>query len=292
MIAGPCSIESREQLISAAHEAQKRNISILRACVSKPRTEPGFEGCGDQAIPWLVEVAQMGLMPASEVLLPVQAEKIMNAILGKVHNAKIMFWIGSRNQNHLLQRDIGKAIAGESRVSLMIKNQMWPDAKHWIGIVKHVLEGGASLDQLLLCHRGFAPSTTFYRNPPKISLAFEVQHALYKEYGVELPLLADPSHIAGFSANNVISMAKKLLDFEWKPPEDEIIPFFRIRNNHSETKSLQKFITSNSASRVKKFNGLITEVHSNPQAAMTDVSQQLTWEEYDEILKHPEHSRE
>ena len=264
MIAGPCAAESYEQLIAAAYEAQKRNISVLRACISKPRTAPGFEGHGDEAISWLSEVAEMGLTPAVEVLLPAQAEKIMSAVLGKRSDAKLVLWIGSRNQNHLIQRDIGKAVAGDPRVTLMIKNQMWPDAKHWIGIIKHVLEGGASLDRLWLCHRGFAPSTALHRNPPKASLAFEVQYALLKEYGVELPLLADPSHIAGFSAENVIGMAKQLLNFQWKSP----------------------------AGGIKKINGLITEVHADPQTAMTDVGQQLTWEQYNEILKHAENSHE
>lgn len=89
-------------------------------------------------------------------------------------------------------------------------------------------------------------------------MALEVQHSLWQEYGVEFPLIGDPSHIAGHSADNVITMAKQILDFRWESPEGKI----------------------------KMINGLITEVHPNPQAAMTDNGQQLTWEQFDKVLEY------
>lgn len=258
MIAGPCAAESHQQVMYSAEYARERGIKILRACIDKPRTMPGFEGHGNEAISWLFDVAQMGLTPATEVLLPKQAEAAMNGVLGKDSNTNLLLWLGSRNQNHQIQRAIGESVAGESRVKLMIKNQMWPDKNHWIGIVKHVLDGGATLDQIWLCHRGFAPSLNGYRNPPNLQMALEIQHSLWQEYGVELPLIGDPSHIAGHSADNVIAMAKRILDFHWESPEGNI----------------------------KRINGLITEVHSNPQAAMTDNDQQLTWEQFDKVLEY------
>lgn len=258
MIAGPCAAESLHQVMYSADRARERGIKILRACIDKPRTMPGFEGHGNEAISWLFDVAQMGLTPATEVLLPKQADAVMNGVLGKDSNNHLLLWIGSRNQNHQIQRAIGESVVGEPRATLMIKNQMWPDKKHWIGIVKHVLDGGASLDQIWLCHRGFAPPLNGHRNPPNLQMALEVQHSLSQEFGVELPMIGDPSHIAGFSADNVIAMANQILDFRWKSPDGAM----------------------------KKFNGLITEVHPNPQAAITDNGQQLTWEQFDKVLEH------
>ena len=257
-IAGPCAAESHEQLVSSAEQALSRGIRILRGSEIKPRTIPGFEGFGNTVIPWFLEVAKMGLTPATEVMLPQHAAATMDGVLGKNSQAQLVLWIGSRNQNHIIQREIGCVVAGESRVKLMIKNQMWPDKKHWIGIVKHVLAGGATLDQIWLCHRGFTPTLNGYRNPPNLQMALEVQHSLWQEYGVELPLIGDPSHIAGYSADNVISMAKQILDFRWESPEGEI----------------------------KRVNGLMTEVHPNPPAAMTDSSQQLSWEQFDKVLEY------
>lgn len=258
MIAGPCAAESREQVLLSAEQAKNRGIKILRACREKPRTSPGFEGHGDLVVPWYLEVARMGLTPATEVLLPQHADATMNGVLGKDSSAHLLLWIGARNQNHQIQRAIGKSVSGEPRVTLMIKNQMWPDVKHWIGIVKHVLDGGASLDQLWLCHRGFAPSSDTHRNPPNLQMALEAQHALLSEFGVELPMIGDPSHIAGFSAQNVIDTAKGILDFQWRSPDGTI----------------------------RKFNGLMTEVHPNPTLALTDNGQQLTWSQFDDILSY------
>lgn len=258
MIAGPCAAESRKQVLSSAEQAIIRGIKILRASRDKPRTSPGFKGHGDLVIPWYLEVAQMGLTPATEIMLPEDADTTMNGVLGRESSATLLLWLGARNQNDKIQHAIGRAIQGEPRVTLMIKNQMWPDPKHWIGIIKHVLDGGASLDQLWLCHRGFAPSTDEYRNPPNLQMALEVQHALLNEFGVELPMIGDPSHIAGFSAQNVIDTAKRILDFQWRSPDGTI----------------------------RKFNGLMTEVHPNPTLALTDNGQQLTWSQFDDILSY------
>lgn len=252
--AGPCAAESPEQMLFSAQEARARNIDTVRMSLWKPRTKPGFDGIGARAIPILLEVAQMGLRPATEVLSAAHTEAVMNGVLGKDGSTKILIWLGSRNQNHEIQQSIGRAISGESRVMLMIKNQMWNDPNHWMGIVDHVLSGGASANQIMLCHRGFAPSSHDLRNPPDLDMALRIK----KQTG--LPMIGDPSHIAGGSAQNVIAMAERII--------------------HHETEINGSTV---------RFDGIIIEVHPNPVDALTDKQQQLTWNQLDQIIRFASH---
>lgn len=256
IIAGPCAAESRHQMVVSAQEALKRNIDTVRMSLWKPRTKPGFEGIGTKGIPILLEVAQMGVRPATEVLLPEHAEAAMEGILGKDGNTTLLLWLGSRNQNHTIQHDIGNIIAGESRVSLMIKNQMWKDPNHWEGIVEHVLSGGARAQQLILCHRGFAPMVNGLRNPPDLDMALRVKQKISEKLNLDIPMIADPSHIAGRSAENVIDVA---------------IDIARHRST-IDGKSM-------------RVDGLIVEVHPHPDEALTDKNQQLRWSELDVLLQ-------
>lgn len=266
IISGPCAAESREQVLFTAQEALSRNIQTVRLSLWKPRTKPGFEGIGEAGIPLLFEVAQMGLRPATEVLFPKHAEAVLNGVIGKNGHTEVLIWLGSRNQNHPIQHDIGTVVAGEPRVKLMIKNQMWKDRGHWEGIVDHVLSGGASPNQLLLCHRGFAPAADGLRNPPDINMALQVKRDLSRKLGVPIPMIADPSHIAGGSPDNVMRMALQLAAHTL-PIEEDIV----------------------------RIDGLLIEVHPNPTVAATDRDQQLRWDQLDVLLsqlkrREPAHS--
>lgn len=243
IIAGPCGIESREQALKTAEEAKLHGIEAVRLSLWKPRTKPGYDGVGLQGISWLIDVAQMGLTPATEVIMPEDAEKVIDAVI-KNTNQNVLIWLGSRNQNHLIQQGIGKVIAGEPRAMLMIKNQPWQDREHWEGIVGHVLDGGASEDQLLLCHRGFAPGTNGFRNTPDFEMAIDLKQK------TGLPIVLDPSHIGG-SVENVLKVAKEGVCY---------------RKNGTG------------------FDGLLVEVHPNPTQAKTDSKQQLTWKELSCLL--------
>ena len=124
----------------------------------------------------------------------------------------------------------------------MIKNQPWRSKAHWAGIVEHVLKGGAAMEQLSLCHRGFAPANdaSEMRNPPDLNMARE----LHDETG--LPLIMDPSHIGGRSA-----VVRQLIsDFALLP----------------------------------EVSGQIIEVHPDPDNALTDAKQQLSWSELELLL--------
>src|SRR3989344_1713306 len=254
IIAGPCAAESLEQVMQSAEEAKNRGIAIMRMSLWKPRTEPGFAGVNGEGIPWLVEVAKSGVIPATEVSGPEQAEKIIDAIV-KHTSSDVVLWLGARSQHHEMQQgvghivgkdfgtEIGEVVRGEDRVKLMIKNQMWSDERHWSGIVMHVVEGGASMDQLVLIHRGFAPGPNVQRNTPAFAMARQVKEVM------KLPMIIDPSHIGG-NVPRVIEIAQQALD-----PESG-------------------------------FDGIMIEVHSNPQEAQTDKGQQLTWDQFDRNIQN------
>ncbi len=246
LIPGPCAAESREQVLYTARMALERNIEICRFSLDKPRTRPGWKGIGEAGIPWLVEVAEMGLVPGTEVMLPKDAENIMNALVRVGGRKRLYIWLGSRNQNDEIQKDVGSVISGEDWVMLGIKNQMWNDQDHWEGIVEHVLSGGAKREQLILCHRGFAPKLNGFRNTPDFPMAMRVKQKF------DLPMLVDPSHIGG-NVENVLKIAK--LAMEYKDPQTGL-----------------------------GFDGLKIEVHPNPIDAETDKGQQLTWAQFDTFL--------
>lgn len=244
LIAGNCGTESRANARRTTHELKKRKgITAGRYSLWKPRTQPGgFEGLGESGLPILSEAARMGVRPATEVLSVQQAEKVMDEVLGK-SEGEVIIWIGSRNQNHQTQQDIGALVSGEPRVTLMVKNQPWPDKRHSLGIVEHVMHKGEFIQgQLILCHRGVAPNGHHnphgYRNIPNFEEAIEIK----EESG--FPMIFDPSHTGG-SVENVFRITEEAAQYP--------------------------------------FDGLIVEVHHDRANALSDAKQQLTWEELDAL---------
>lgn len=211
IIAGPCAAESREQVLVAIEKAKKRSIDFMRISLWKPRTKPGFDGIGERGIEFLIEAARQGINPATEVLIPEHAKLVMEKILKKVPNTRILLWIGSRNQNHYIQREIARVAAKDKRVFLMVKNQPWVSEDHWEGIIGHVLEGGISRDRLILCHRGFIPNGVNphgYRNVPEYSMAMRIKEK------TGLPMVFDPSHTGG-SVPNVMKIAQEASEHDF-----------------------------------------------------------------------------
>lgn len=192
LITGPCALESEEHAKITVAQAKQLGINVVRLNLWKPRTTPGFEGVGVQGLPWLDHAIDAGLTVAMEVLIAQHVDVLMKRVLLANPHSTLLVWIGSRNQNHIVQQDIGSAVAGEPRVKLMLKNQPWRNEDHWIGIAEHVQQGGASKSQLLMCHRGFAPQErTTLRNPPDWEMAERVKKT------TDLPMIIDPSHIGG-----------------------------------------------------------------------------------------------
>jgi len=244
IIAGPCAAESKEQIDKAIQAIRKRTtVHFMRVSLWKPRTKPGFDGLAEGGIDLLVHAAASGVNPATEVLVPENAKMIMDKLFKKVPKAHLMVWIGARNQNHYIQREIARVAASDERVYLMIKNQPWVSEEHWEGMIGHVLEGGIRRDRLILCHRGFTPhgpNPEGYRNVPDFEMSMRIKEK------TNLPIVFDPSHTGG-SVPNVFKIAKAASHYD--------------------------------------FDGFVVEVHHDPKNALTDAKQQLTWEEFDTLIK-------
>ncbi len=245
IIAGPCAAESREQVINCALSLKRCGIKTMRASLWKPRTLPGFEGVGEKGITWLAEVTKMGITVATEVLFPDQVSQVLKIISKKGDPNKILFWLGSRNQNHYLQREIALRINKEApkSVRLLIKNQPWKEERHWLGIVDHVLSSGLSPERVILNHRGFSPKG---KNPFKMRNLPDFEMAMKIKKITGLPMVIDPSHIGG-SIGNVFRVIKEAEQFD--------------------------------------FDGMMVEVHPDPKNAKSDAKQQLSFQEFDRLLK-------
>jgi len=220
IIAGPCAAESKEQVLVAAREAKKRQVDFMRACLWKPRTRPGFEGLGEEGIDLLVEVAKLGMAPATEVLLPEQAQQVMEKILTEVPESKLLLWIGARNQNHFIQREIARVVASDPRVMLLVKNQPWKNEDHWEGVAGHVLDGGIDPKRVILCHRGFMPNGVNphgYRNVPAYDMAMSIREK------TGLKMVFDPSHTGG-SVPNVFHAAGEASKYDFDGLMVEVHP--------------------------------------------------------------------
>lgn len=189
IIAGPCSAESREQLIeSCTRIAAIEGVDILRAGVWKPRTNPNsFEGVGEVALEWLKEAQELTKLPvATEVASARHAELALSYGINTL-------WIGARTTvNPFLQQEIASAVA-RSDATILIKNPMNPDIDLWSGAVARFEKAGIPRHRVALVHRGFSTSAQWrYRNDPMWHLALDM-----KQRHPDLKMICDPSHIAG-----------------------------------------------------------------------------------------------
>lgn len=250
IIAGPCGHSSTKDMVNAAHEANKRGILIVRGSVDKPRTEPGWDGLHDDGIPGLVEVAQMRLIPATEVLTVKRAANIIDRLIQGVQNPEgLLLWIGSRNQNHVDQVAIAKLVSEVPWVTLMVKNQPWRDERHWRGIIKHVTESGeVPMQRLIVCHRGFDPGTDQPRDPNALRNPADFSMAMRIKLDTGATMIIDPSHIGG-TTENVLKVTKEVQQYE---------------------------------EGGMRFDGLMLEV-GDPLSAKTDAKQHLTWDQLDSL---------
>ena len=199
-IAGPCSAESREQLLTAARGVADAGVAILRAGVWKPRTKPGsFEGIGSGALDWMVEAReQYGLKIVTEVATPEHLELALKAGLDGV-------WIGARTTtNPFATQQIADALKGVD-TAVIVKNPVIPDVDLWVGAIERIYNSGVR--RLAAVHRGFGThQTTPYRNDPHWSVPIELHRRL-----PSLTILSDPSHIGG-RRDLVAQLSQQALD--------------------------------------------------------------------------------
>lgn len=204
IIAGPCSAESEEQLLSTAHKlASHRKVDVLRAGIWKPRTSPGgFEGIGVRGLSWLLQAKkETGLPTAVEVA---NTRHVEDAISFDVD----VLWVGSRTTvNPFSVQQISDALKGTDK-TILIKNPIHADLKLWIGAVERLRKNG--IESIGLIHRGFhSYSKSEYRNTPMWQIPIEM-----KRIYPELKMICDPSHICG-NTTGLKSVAQKSIDLDY-----------------------------------------------------------------------------
>lgn len=186
IIAGPCSVETREQLYETTKQlVESSKVNILRAGVWKPRTSPSsFEGLGVPALSWLREIKKEFNIPvAIEVASPFQIEEALK------HEIDIL-WLGARTTvSPFSVQEIANALKGV-KASVLIKNPINPDIALWSGAVERISKAGVR--DIALIHRGFCVLHHELRYPPLWHLALKM-----KERHKDIPMVCDPSHICG-----------------------------------------------------------------------------------------------
>ena len=186
VIAGPCSAETEEQVITTARQLAGRGCHIFRAGVWKPRTKPGgFEGNGEAALPWLQRVKEeTHMMVATEVATPEHVELALKYGVD-------VFWIGARTSaNPFAMQAIADSMKGID-VPVLVKNPVNRDLELWIGAMERLNQAGVK--RIAAIHRGFSSyDKKIYRNLPMWQIPIELRRRV-----PDLPLFCDPSHIGG-----------------------------------------------------------------------------------------------
>lgn len=229
LIAGPCSAESFSQVIETAKALKELNIpdlKIFRAGIWKPRTRPNtFEGIGIEGLSWLAEVKkETGLLVATEVANTKHTEAALKAGID-------VLWIGARTTSGpFAVQEIADVLKG-SDIPVFVKNPVGPDLATWIGAIERFTNVG--LTKVAAIHRGFTHlGGITYRNDPVWKMAIDLKSKM-----PSLPIICDPSHIAG-KRNLIAQVCQKALDID--------------------------------------VDGLMIETHLAPDKAMSDSEQQIT----------------
>jgi len=179
IIAGPCAVESREQIISIAKEVKKLGATALRGGAFKPRTSPyAFQGLEEEGLKYLKE--------ASEITgLPVVTEITDQKYIEMFEKYVDVFQVGSRNMNnYTLLKALGKV-----KKPILLKRGMSSTIYEWILAAEYLAEFGNT--NIILCERGIRTFDTYTRN----TLDLAAIPIMKKETG--LPVIVDPSHGTG-----------------------------------------------------------------------------------------------
>ena len=186
VIAGPCSAETEEQVMTTARQLAGKGCHMFRAGVWKPRTKPGgFEGNGEKALPWMKQVKdETGMLTATEVATPEHVE------LALKYDIDIL-WVGARTSaNPFAMQSLAYSLKGVD-VPVLVKNPVNPDLELWIGALERI--NGAGIKRLGAIHRGFSSyEKKLYRNMPMWQIPIELHRRI-----PNLPIINDPSHIGG-----------------------------------------------------------------------------------------------
>ena len=226
VIAGPCSAETESQLLKIAHQLKDTDATVLRAGIWKPRTRPGnFEGVGALGLKWLQKAKEeTGMLTTTEVA------NANHVDLALKHDVDI-FWIGARTTvSPFIVQEIADALKGTDKI-VLIKNPVNPDLALWLGAVERFYT--ADVKNLGVIHRGFSTyEKNTYRNNPEWQIPIDLQNKF-----PDLPLILDPSHIAG-RRDLIFDLCQTGLDLN--------------------------------------YDGIMVETHYDPDNAWSDAAQQIT----------------
>jgi 3-deoxy-7-phosphoheptulonate synthase len=227
VMAGPCSVETREQLGTVARAVQAAGARVLRGGAFKPRTSPySFQGHGEEALRWMREVGdELGLAIVSEVMDLRTIEMMLRYV--------DCLQVGARNmQNFDLLKELGRV-----RRPVLLKRGMSATIEEWLLSAEYLLAGGNH--QVVLCERGIRTFENATRNTLDISAIPVVKKRSH------LPILVDPSHGTG--------------------RRDKVIPMAR-------------------AAVAAGADGLLIEVHDNPEKALSDGAQSLYPHQFETLM--------
>ena len=200
IIAGPCSVESEEQIMATAKALAKiPRVAMLRGGIWKPRTRPNaFEGRGEQGLVWLREAKrETGLSVITEVATTEHVELALRYGIDAL-------WIGARTVvNPFSVQQLADALKGAD-IPVYIKNPVSPDLNLWVGAFERFQKAGVT--RLAAIHRGFSYyKESPYRNFPMWEIPIELTRRL------NVPVITDVSHICG-NRELLLSTAQKALD--------------------------------------------------------------------------------
>ena len=227
VMAGPCSVESRERVGSISAAVADSGARVLRGGAFKPRTSPySFQGHGEDALRWMREAADLrGLAVISEVMDPRQIDMMSRYV--------DCLQVGARNmQNFDLLKELGR-----TRVPVLLKRGMASTIEEWLLSAEYVLAGGNG--QVILCERGIRTFENATRNTLDLSAIPVVKTRSH------LPIVVDPSHGTG--------------------RRDKVIPMAR-------------------AAVAAGADGLLIEVHDEPEKALSDGAQSLYPGQFDRLM--------
>ncbi|REJ82507.1 MAG: 3-deoxy-7-phosphoheptulonate synthase [Bacteroidetes bacterium] len=234
IIAGPCGVESEEQIHAVAKSLNNSVVHLFRAGIWKPRTRPdSFQGIGTVGLQWLKDAGNENNLPvAVEVAGSKHVEEALKTGID-------VLWIGARTTvNPFLVQEIADSLRNVD-IPVFVKNPVSPDLELWIGALERLDRAG--LHRIGALHRGFSTyDSSPYRNIPNWQIPIELKRRF-----PGLPLLSDPSHICG-NRKLIPSVSQTALDLD--------------------------------------FDGLMIEVHHDPDNALSDKEQQLNPELFMEIL--------
>jgi 3-deoxy-7-phosphoheptulonate synthase len=226
-MAGPCSVESAEQVATVAKSVAASGARVLRGGAFKPRTSPySFQGRGEEALRWMRAAAdENGMAVISEVMDARQIEMMMRYV--------DCLQVGARNmQNFDLLKELGKV-----RRPVLLKRGLSATYEEWLLSAEYVLAGGNS--QVILCERGIRTFENYTRNTLDLAAIPVIKKRSH------LPIVVDPSHATG--------------------RREKVIPMAR-------------------AAVAAGADGLIIEVHNNPEKALSDGPQSLYPDQFDRLM--------